>query len=351
MTERAVEADHASRFQGARHDAEDVADADERHLVRRPGHEQNGRRGAAGRAQGPVKPLDRLGVGASPAGLVGEGRRRAASAASRAVAKAVDHANTAASPSTRRARRRRRPSSPAWGGHGAPGAPISGSGRGAVGSRPGQKVASTPVPSCEVDACRTRRRKPVDGAQSSARACRRWSDRRAGLAAMSAMPGPRSRVRMSTPAPFVLERPGVRITRPPAGVLAGCCGQASVTTRAMRLTSSGEKSIELGQAGRRSGGLRRRTLSSLISRWRVPISIGRSSTCVPSPTRDLMSNSFERRLAPPRPRPRPCRRCCSRRSAPAAMSAMPGPLSSKVRRRPAPDALCDDLERHPPPPP
>src|SRR5260370_1061744 len=73
-------------------------------------------------------------------------------------------------------------------------------------------------------------------------------------------------------------------------------------------------------------------------------------TRVPWPGVDVMSNSFERRRAPPRPSPRPepvvkpSRRACG-------TSGMPGPLSAKVSRSPRRSPSCRVSSRATPPPP
>src|SRR5687767_13531942 len=73
-------------------------------------------------------------------------------------------------------------------------------------------------------------------------------------------------------------------------------------------------------------------------------------TRVPSPTRETTSNSSTRRLEPPRPSPipplvvKPLVIACSR-------SAMPGPLSSKVSRRPRRSFFTKVSRRIVPPPP
>src|SRR5581483_4977403 len=56
-------------------------------------------------------------------------------------------------------------------------------------------------------------------------------------------------------------------------------------------------------------------------------------TFVPSPTRDLTSNSFTSRFAPPRPRPKPDPVVKPSRRA-KSISGIPGPWSSKINRSP-----------------
>src|SRR4029077_19768066 len=73
-------------------------------------------------------------------------------------------------------------------------------------------------------------------------------------------------------------------------------------------------------------------------------------TRVPWPGADAMSNSLERRRAPPSPRPRPSRAGKTYRSA-CATSPLPGPLSSQVRGSPRRPPSWSASNRVTPPPP
>ena len=194
---------------------------------------------------------------------------------------------------------------------------------------------------------------PADRAQARARGAARSSGRPASARARSAMPGPRSSASISMPR-----------SSPAASGAQEHLAAARVLARGWWRPRSPRGPRVPASASRRSPG---RRPAAPASRRASPTWDSSSSadaparsrhyrggchhfqrttvTRVPCPGADEMANSFISRLAPPRPRPRPlpvvkpsCRA--------SSTSGMPGPWSSKVRRRPRRRPSFSDLQPH-----